>query len=65
MLKSYLVFLLLFISTSFGYAQTTKVYGRSTRSEDLEGKVFNKLSGELITNLQLSELLKEKPGLQL
>lgn len=42
-----------------------KTLTRTTRSGDLEGKVFNKLTGEVITNMQLMELLKEKPGLKM
>lgn len=64
-MKSVFIIFLIFFSSILCFAQETKVISRSTKSGDLEGKVFNKITGELITNMQLMELLKVKPGLQM
>jgi hypothetical protein len=64
-MKTIRIFLLIFFLGFIANAQEKKTMVRTTRSGDLEGKVFNKITGEVITNMQLMGLLKEKPGLKM
>ncbi len=64
-MKTIRIFLLIFFLGFIANAQEKKTMVRTTRSGDLEGKVFNKITGEVITNMQLMGLVKEKPGLKM